>query len=79
MNRVKNIVANGEIAHHYQLLHFPQCFQKLSAPKKSESVCMWERVKVVYYRLSVMTNQLVTSITFKDDFIIKLNYLLVNL
>ena len=27
LNGVENIVANGEIAHHEQFLHLPQCFQ----------------------------------------------------
>ena len=34
VNRVKNIVAKGEIAYNER-------FQKLSAVEASESVCMW--------------------------------------
>ena len=41
-------MAKGEIAHHEQFHLWPQCFQKSSAAEASESVCMWERVKLVY-------------------------------
>ena len=45
MNRVENIVAKGEIAHHVQFFLLPQRFQKSSPAEASESVDMWERVK----------------------------------
>ena len=44
LNRVKNIVANGEIAHYKQFHHLPQYFQKSSAAEASERVYRWERV-----------------------------------
>ena len=44
MQKVENIVANGEIACFEQFLLFPQCFQKQSAAEASESVYMRERV-----------------------------------
>ena len=43
--KVENIVAKGEIANLEQFLLSPWCFQKLSAAKSSESICMGERVK----------------------------------
>ena len=46
MNRTKNILAKREIAHDEQYLLMPQRFQKLSAAKSSENVCMWERVNL---------------------------------
>ena len=54
LNRVENIVANGEIAHHEQfhLYHnvvnvVKKCCQKSSAANLSESVYRWERVKEI--------------------------------
>ena len=41
-NSIKNIVANGEIAHYEQFFHLPQCFQRSSAVDASESFCMFE-------------------------------------
>ena len=35
---VENIVGNEEIAHYEQFLHFPKCFQKLSADDASKWV-----------------------------------------
>ena len=46
LNRLEKIVANGEIAHDEQFLHLLQSFQKLSAAETSESVHMWESVKL---------------------------------
>ena len=43
---MENNVAKGEIAHYKQFLLLPQCFQKLSAARASESACMWEMDKV---------------------------------
>ena len=50
ITRVENIVAKEEIAHYEQILLLSQCFQKSSAAKASESVCMLERVKHQAYR-----------------------------
>ena len=45
LNRVENIVEEGEIAHYEPFLLFPQCFQKSSAVNVLlKSVYMWERV-----------------------------------
>ena len=44
-------MANGEIAHYEQLLHLSQCFHKSFAAESSESVCMWERAKLVLHPL----------------------------
>ena len=44
LNRVENIVANGEIVHYEQFFHFPHCFQKSFAADASKCVCKWERV-----------------------------------
>ena len=38
-NRIENIVAQLEIAHHEQFLLLAQCFQKLSATDASKCVC----------------------------------------
>ena len=49
LNTVENIVSKGEIAHyaHYEQFHLlKKCFQKSSAAEASESVYMWERVKI---------------------------------
>ena len=48
LQKDKNIVAIGEIARFEQFLLLPQCFQKTSTAEASESVNMWERVKVNY-------------------------------
>ena len=45
LKRVENIVAKGEIAHIEQFLLFATMFSKDSA-EASESICMWERVKL---------------------------------
>ena len=42
VNRVENIVANGQIALHEQFLLLPQCFKMSSAAEASESVYVWE-------------------------------------
>ena len=47
LNKVENIVAKVEIAHHEQFLLLSQCFQNMSAAKAPESVCMWERVETM--------------------------------
>ena len=47
LKKVENILANGEIAHLEPFLLLPTCFQKSSAAEASESVYMWERVKVI--------------------------------
>ena len=44
LNKVENIVAKGEIAHHEQFQLWPQCFQKSSTAIASKRVCRWERV-----------------------------------
>ena len=41
MNRVKNIVAKGEIAHYEQYLLLSKCLQTSSAANASESFNMW--------------------------------------
>ena len=48
LNRVKNIVAKGEIAQYEKFLLLLQCFQKSSAAEASESVCMRERVNAQF-------------------------------
>ena len=45
LNKVENIVAKGEIAHHEHFHLWPQCFQKSFAAILSKCVCKWERVK----------------------------------
>ena len=45
LEEVENLLAEGEMALLEQFLFLPQCFQKSTAAEKSESVCMWERVK----------------------------------
>ena len=52
MINTENIVAKGEIAHHEKRILLPESLQKLSAADASESVYLWERVKV---RLSLST------------------------
>ena len=47
LKRVENIVAKEEIARFGQFLLLSQCFPKSSAAEASESVCMWERVKLI--------------------------------
>ena len=47
MNRAENIVAKVEIADIGQFLLFSQWFQKTFAAEVSESVCMWERGKLI--------------------------------
>ena len=37
LNRVENIVANGEIAHNEQCLLLTQCFQKSSAAERQKA------------------------------------------
>ena len=44
MQKVENIVANGEIACFEQFLLLQQYFQKSSAAETTESVYMWEMV-----------------------------------
>ena len=46
--RNENIVAKGEISCFEQFFLCSQCFQKLSAAEKSESVCMRARVNVAF-------------------------------
>ena len=46
LNKVENIVAKAEIAHHEQFHLWPQRFQKSSAAIASECVCRRENVKV---------------------------------
>ena len=44
LNKVEDILANGEIAHYEQFLLWPQCFKsRLQQRRTSESVYMWER------------------------------------
>ena len=42
-NKVENIVAKGEIAHHTEFFLFQQCLQKLST-KESEVVFEWKEI-----------------------------------
>ena len=49
MQKVENIVANGEIAHFEQFLILPQYFQKSSVAEASESVYRWEMVNFKTY------------------------------
>ena len=44
---VENIAAKGEIASFEQFLLLPQCSQKSSAAEASESIYIWERVKII--------------------------------
>ena len=53
LNKVENIVAKGEIAHHEQFLLWQQCFQKFSAAISSKCVYRWERVKALISPLKV--------------------------
>ena len=48
LTKVENFVAKGEIAHFGQFLLLTQCFQKSSAADASESVNMWERIKLTH-------------------------------
>ena len=38
LNRVENIVSNGEIANYEQFLFLPQCFQKSSAAGRGDDL-----------------------------------------
>ena len=44
LNKVKNSMTKGQIAHQEQFQLLSQCFQMSSAAELSESVCMWEVV-----------------------------------
>ena len=47
LNKIENIVAKGEIAHHEQCLLLPQCFQMSPAAEASESIHMWGKVNTL--------------------------------
>ena len=49
VNKVENIEAKGEIAHHEQIQVWPQYFQKSSAAIASKWVFSWERVFVLLW------------------------------
>ena len=51
-NKVENIVAKREIAHHEQVFLMPQCFQKPPAVDACKCVYMYERVKFPYSSIS---------------------------
>ena len=50
LEKVKNIVAKGDIAYYQQYLLLSQCFQKLSATYLSKCVCKWDRAKECLYQ-----------------------------
>ena len=52
--KVKNIVAKGEIARFEQFLLLSLCFQKPSATEASESVYMRERVNTFPHKTNLL-------------------------
>ena len=51
---VENTVGKGEIARYEQFLLFPLCFQKTCSAGTQKPRVVWERVKVVLNRDSVI-------------------------